>query len=139
MDETERTGVLQITARIVKAFAARNRLTTSDLFDLIESVSSTITVLGNPEAKPAAEKRRPAVPIKDSITPEYIISLEDGQKFRSLRRHLMQKHGLTPEQYRIRWNLPADYPMVAPEYAQKRSKIAKKARQEQLKGLSKDS
>lgn len=139
MDETERTRVLQITARIVKAFAARNRLTKSDLFGLIENVANTITALGGPNAEPTAGKRRPAVPIKDSITPEYIISLEDGQKFRSLRRHLMQKHGLTPEQYRIRWNLPADYPMVAPEYAQKRSRIAKRARQEQLKSLRKNS
>lgn len=68
----------------------------------------------------------PAVDIEESVTPEYIVSLEDGQKFRSLRRHLMAKYGMTPDDYRQKWNLPADYPMVAPNYAQSRSQIAKR-------------
>lgn len=118
-------NLVELAADIVSAFVANNNVTTSDLPGVIASVYASLTKLGGePEAPPAAPLV-PAVPIRKSVTPDAIICLEDGQSFKSLKRHLSSKYGLTPEQYRTKWGLPADYPMVAPAYAEARSALAK--------------
>lgn len=118
-------NLVELAADIVSAFVANNNVTTSDLPGVIASVYASLTKLGRePEAPPAAPLV-PAVPIRKSVTPDAIICLEDGQSFKSLKRHLSSKFGLTPEQYRTKWGLPADYPMVAPAYAEARSALAK--------------
>ncbi len=124
MSETNE-NLIELAADIVAAFVANNNVTTSDLPGVIASVYTSLTKLGGePEAPPAAPLV-PAVPIRKSVTPDAIICLEDGQSFKSLKRHLSSKYGLTPEQYRTKWGLPADYPMVAPAYAEARSALAK--------------
>jgi predicted transcriptional regulator len=118
-------NLIELAADIVAAFVANNNVTTSDLPGVIASVYTSLTKLGGePEAPPAAPLV-PAVPIRKSVTPDAIICLEDGKSFKSLKRHLSSKFGLTPEQYRTKWGLPADYPMVAPAYAEARSALAK--------------
>jgi predicted transcriptional regulator len=118
-------NLVELAADIVSAFVANNNVTTSDLPGVIASVYASLTKLGGePEAPPAAPLV-PAVPIRKSVTPDAIICLEDGKSFKSLKRHLSSKYGLTPEQYRTKWGLPADYPMVAPAYAEARSALAK--------------
>ncbi len=118
-------NLVELAADIVSAFVANNNVTTSDLPGVIASVYASLTKLGGePEAPPAAPVV-PAVPIRKSVTPDAIICLEDGKSFKSLKRHLSSKFGLTPEQYRTKWGLPADYPMVAPAYAEARSALAK--------------
>ena len=118
---------LGLAAEVVAAYVSNNPLPKSDLPDLILAVHSSLTRLGSePEqALPQAEAQPPAVPIRRSVTPDYLICLEDGKRFKSLRRHL-RLHGLTPEQYREKWKLPSNYPMVAPNYAAQRSTLAKK-------------
>lgn len=88
-------------------------------------MNSALKSAPNGKAEPAPEPQEPAVPIKKSVTPDYIISLENGQKFKSLKRHLMNSYGMTPDEYRAKWGLPRDYPMVAPNYAKSRSELAK--------------
>lgn len=118
-------NLIELAADIVAAFVANNNVTTSDLPGVIASVYTSLTKLGGePEAPPAAPLV-PAVSIRKSVTPDAIICLEDGQSFKSMKRHLSSKFGLTPEQYRTKWGLPADYPMVAPAYAEARSALAK--------------
>ena len=118
-------NLVELAADIVSAFVANNNVTTSDLPGVIASVYASLTKLGGePEAPPAAPLV-PAVPIRKSVTPDAIICLEDGKSFKSLKRHLSSKYGLTAEQYRAKWGLPADYPMVAPAYAEARSALAK--------------
>ena len=115
--------LIELTTQIVCAYVSHNPVPASEVSALIGSVHQAITTrLSTVPAEPAQE---PAVPIKKSVTPDYIISLEDGRKFRTLSRHLMARYGMTPEQYRRKWGLPDDYPMVAPNYAVERSKIAK--------------
>ncbi|MCO6390413.1 MucR family transcriptional regulator [Aliihoeflea aestuarii] len=115
--------LLELTTQIVCAYVSHNPVPASEVPGLIGSVHQSISSrLGAVSTEPAQE---PAVPVKKSVTPDYIISLEDGRKFRTLSRHLMARYGLTPEQYRRKWGLPDDYPMVAPNYAVERSKIAK--------------
>ncbi len=110
---------------IVSAYVRNNTLHTAELPDLIRSVHAALMGLsGTPAAE--TEAPRPAVPVKKSIYKDYIICLEDGQKFKSLKRHLRSKYALSPDEYRQKWGLPADYPMVAPGYSEKRSKLAKK-------------
>jgi predicted transcriptional regulator len=125
-DATEIPGsgrLIELTTQIVCAYVSHNPVPASEVSALIGSVHQAITTrLSTVPAEPAQE---PAVPIKKSVTPDYIISLEDGRKFRTLSRHLMARYGMTPEQYRRKWGLPDDYPMVAPNYAVERSKIAK--------------
>jgi predicted transcriptional regulator len=117
---------IELTAEIVAAYVSNNPLPKSDLPDLILTVHSSLAKLGSePEPAPQAEAKSPAVSIRRSVTPDYLICLEDGKQFRSLRRHL-RLHGLTPEQYREKWKLPSNYPMVAPSYAAQRSALAKK-------------
>ena len=120
-ESSDRVGV---SAELVAAYVSHNSVPSGDLAALISSVHATLTKLGVDAAAPEAEKLAPAVAIKKSVTPGYIVCLEDGKRFKSLKRHLAS-HGMTADQYRVKWNLPDSYPMVAPEYAAKRSALAK--------------
>ena len=123
MDEAINSDHTTLTADVVSAFVSHNSVRTADLPDLITSVHRAMQGLSAPpQAEP--EKRQPPVSIKKSITPDFLISLEDGRRYKSLKRHLTGR-GLTPEQYREKWGLPRDYPMVAPNYAKQRSELAK--------------
>ena len=117
---------LEMAAEVVAAFVSNNHLPKGELPALIQTIHDALTGLsvGVEKAAPKEEPKQPAVSIRKSITPEYLICLEDGKKFKSLKRHV-GTHGLTPDQYRAKWNLPADYPMVAPNYAAARSALAK--------------
>ena len=115
----------QITAEIVSAYVARNNVPPSDLPGLLQNVHAALGALGTDKEEPKVEELKPAVPIKKSITDDYLISLENGQKFKSLKRHLMTTYKMTPADYRAKWGLPKDYPMVAPAYAKSRSALAK--------------
>jgi predicted transcriptional regulator len=118
---------IKLAAEIVVAYISNNPVPKGDLPDLILAVHSSLTRLGKDSShvELQVEAKQPAVPIRKSITPDYLICLEDGKKFKSLRRHL-GAFGLTPEQYRVKWKLPSDYPMVAPNYAAHRSALARK-------------
>ena len=109
---------------IVSAYVRNNTVTTAELPDLIRNVHRSLVELGVPFEEP--EKQKPAVSVKKSIHHDYLICLEDGLKFKSLKRHLRSKYDLSPDEYREKWGLPADYPMVAPGYSAQRSKLAKK-------------
>ncbi len=115
---------VQVAARIVAAYVSNNRMSAEDLPAFIETVHRTLVLLSN-GSDVVSETPRPAVPVKRSVTDDYIVCLGDGLKFKSLKRHLRSAFGLTPEQYRMKWGLPHDYPMVAPNYAAKRSTLAK--------------
>ena len=118
-------NVLGLTARIVSAHVSHNSVEPAALPALIHSVFNTLSGIGR-DAPAPADKPQPAVPIKKSVFPDHIICLEDGKKLKMLKRHLQTAFEMTPEQYRERWGLPADYPMVAPDYARHRSSLAKK-------------
>ncbi len=122
--DRKEVDLLELTAHIVSAYVEKNRLPASGLSDLIASVSASIGGLGQP-AVPEVVPPVPAVNPKRSVPPDFIICLEDGKKFKSLKRHLGVHYGLTPDAYRAKWGLPADYPMVAPNYAASRSQLAK--------------
>ena len=119
------SDTISLSADIAAAYVSRNSVPTGGLADLIHSVHSALAKLGAVEAVPKPEVLVPAVPIRKSITPGFLICLDDGKKFKSLKRHLAS-FGMTPGQYRQKWNLPESYPMVAPEYAATRSALAKK-------------
>jgi len=126
MDMTPNSDTLTLTAQIVSAHVSNNSVPASEIPALIKTVHATLgnlSATGNP-SWPTAQT--PAVPIKKSITPEYLICLEDGKKLKMLKRYLRSHYGLSPEEYRAKWGLPADYPMVAPNYAEQRSQFAKK-------------
>jgi predicted transcriptional regulator len=128
-DEKDNTAnsdqLLDLTAKIVSAYAANVTLTLAELTDVISSVSGALSQLATGgEATPPAEQA-PAVPIKKSVSADFIICLEDGKKLKMLKRHLKSTYGMTPQAYRTKWNLPRDYPMVAPNYAATRSRLAK--------------
>ena len=125
-EETPQADLLGLTAEIVAAHVSNNSVALADLPNLIHDVYRTLASVGLPIAKPQPERPQPAVPVKKSITPEYLICLEDGKKLKMLKRHLQTSYNMTPEQYRERWGLPPDYPMVAPNYAKHRSSLAKK-------------
>ena len=126
MDEAgERQGLLSLTAEMVAAFTGHNTVATSDLPGLIRTVYETLRAAGTVEAEKPAETLVPAVPIKKSVTSEFIVCLEDGKKLKMLKRHLATRYNMTPAAYRQRWGLPNDYPMVAPAYAAQRSTLAK--------------
>src|SRR5215471_16003126 len=116
--------VLRLTAQIVAAHVEHNAVQAEALPGLIEKVYQTLRDVGQTPAEPA--RPAPAVPIKQSVKPDYIVCLEDGKRLKMLKRHLMTAYKMTPAQYRTRWGLPADYPMVAPSYAKVRSSLAKK-------------
>lgn len=118
--------LIDLTAEIVSAYVGNNTVASADLANLIASVHTALTSTIQQGQEPAVEKLVPAVPIKKSVLDDHIICLEDGKKFKSLKRHLRTRYGLTPEDYRAKWDLPADYPMVAPNYAAARSELAKK-------------
>ncbi|WP_341705186.1 MucR family transcriptional regulator [Ferrovibrio sp.] len=127
-DAAEKSELLALTAEIVAAHVSNNKVEAADLPALIRQIYGTLAGLDGVAPAPAvlSDKPQPAVPIKKSVTPEHIICLEDGQKLKMLKRHLMSHYSMTPEQYRERWGLPADYPMVAPNYALQRQVLAKK-------------
>lgn len=126
MSETEsKAELLELTASVVSAYVTHNNLPAAELTGFIASTYSALINLGSePEPLPAATPV-PAVPIRRSVTPDAIICLEDGKKFKSLKRHLRTSYDMSPEQYRLKWGLPVDYPMVAPTYAEARSALAK--------------
>jgi predicted transcriptional regulator len=125
MDTQDKSNLSDLTAEIVSAYVSNNNVRAEDLASLISDVHSALQQAPNGKTEPAPEPQEPAVPIKKSVTPDYIISLENGQKFKSLKRHLMNSYGMTPAEYRAKWGLPSDYPMVAPNYAKSRSELAK--------------
>jgi len=124
MDEFNKSEVLNMTSEIVSSFVAHNPVTSGSLPELIRSVHETMMELAS-DAPAKEERPDPAVPIAKSITPDHIICLEDGRKLKMLKRYLRSRYDLTPDEYRARWGLPTDYPMVAPNYAKKRSAFAK--------------
>jgi predicted transcriptional regulator len=125
-EETPAAELLGLTAEIVAAHVSNNPVALADLPNLIQEVYRTLASVGLPVVKPQPDRPQPAVPIKKSITPEYLVCLEDGKKLKMLKRHLQTSYNMTPDQYRERWGLGSDYPMVAPSYAQHRSSLAKK-------------
>lgn len=134
--ESRKIDLLKHTADIAASFLSKNTVTVAQVPELIRTIHAALSGIGKPapvEAPvKAAPNTKPAVPVKKSITPEYLICLEDGKKLKMLKRHLRTVYNMSPEQYRAKWNLPADYPMVAPKYAAQRSAFAKKI------GLGKD-
>ena len=123
-DGTPSKELLSLTSEIVAAHVSNNMVAVSDLPQLIQQVYRSLSGIGT-EVAPQPERPVPAVPIKKSVTPEHIICLEDGKKLKMLKRHLKTSYNMSPEEYRERWGLPADYPMVAPSYAKQRSRLAK--------------
>jgi predicted transcriptional regulator len=123
MDES--SEIIEITAGLVAAYVSGNAVAAADVPGLIRSVHAALAGVGG-EAEAAAVGKEPAVPVRRSITPDYLVCLEDGRKFKSLKRHLRTRYDLSPEQYRAKWSLAKDYPMVAPNYAKARSDLAKK-------------
>jgi predicted transcriptional regulator len=124
---SEKSELLTLTADIIAAYVGSNTVQPADLRGLIKDVYRALSEnSGDSVPEPQAVPSRPAVPIKRSVHDEYIVCLEDGKRFKSLKRHLNTHYGLSPEQYREKWGLPPDYPMVAPNYAAARSKLAKK-------------
>ncbi|MGI4978418.1 MAG: MucR family transcriptional regulator [Janthinobacterium lividum] len=120
---TGQSSILGLAARIVSSHVANNAVQAADLPELIQTVHRALLTLG---AAPVAEdKPEPAVPVRKSVFPDYIVCLEDGKKLKMLKRHLQTSYGLTPDAYRARWGLPTNYPMVAPSYAERRSALAK--------------
>lgn len=124
-EPTDTSELLELTTEIVSSHVANNTVTVNDLPNLIQQVYNTLAAVGKSSTL-AAERPQPAVPIKRSVTPDFIICLEDGRKLKMLKRHLKTAYNMTPEQYRERWSLTPDYPMVAPNYAKQRSTLAKK-------------
>ncbi len=124
MADEPNTDLLGLTAQIVSAHVAHNSVSTENLVSLIQDVYKTLSSVGKEE--PAQERPQPAVPVKKSVFPDHIVCLEDGKKLKMLKRHLKTSYNMTPDEYRERWGLAADYPMVAPDYARHRSSLAKK-------------
>lgn len=124
-DDEIQPDFIELAADIVSAFVSNNSVPIADLPALIGSVHATLGKLTQSAVEEKPEPLTPAVSIKRSITPDYIVCLEDGKKFKSLKRHLRTRYDMTPDQYRAKWNLASDYPMVAPNYAAARSELAK--------------
>ena len=125
MPDLDHAALIEMTVDVVAAYVTRNHVQTADMPALIASVHQSLAGMGStPAPMVEAEKPVPPVSIKKSLTDDYLVSLEDGKRYKSLKRHL-SKRGLTPAEYRAKWGLPADYPMVAPAYARKRSELAK--------------
>ena len=121
----DKSELIEMTAEIVSAYVGNNSVAMADLTNLIQGVHRALTTVAGGDAPVEAAPKEPAVPIKRSIRPDHLICLEDGREFKSLKRHLRTKYNLSPEEYRAKWNLPKDYPMVAPNYAKARSELAK--------------
>lgn len=122
----QQRDLVGMVAEIVSAYVSANQIPAQDLPGIIRTVhTALLEVSGAPLSAPD-QAHEPAVPVKKSVTPDFIICLEDGKKFKSLKRHLRTRYGMTPDEYRTKWNLPHDYPMVAPNYAKERSTLAKR-------------
>src|SRR5690242_3823289 len=121
----DKAEVIEMTADIVSAYVGNNSVSTADLPALIQSVHRALTGISQGAEVSEPAPKEPAVPLKKSITPDYLVCLEDGRKFKSLKRHLRTKYNMSPEEYRSKWGLAKDYPMVAPNYAKARSDLAK--------------
>ena len=126
MDDTIQPGLVELTARIVSAFVSKNTLAASDVPQLISETHAALSRVSGTAPPPEREELKPKVPIKRSVMPDHIVCLEDEERFKSLKRHLRTHYNLSPEEYREKWGLPPDYPMVAPNYARARSDLAKK-------------
>ena len=127
MEENKITeGLVELTADVVSAYVSNNAVVSAELPTLINETYDALSKAAAKASKPITEELNPAVPVKKSVMPDYIICLEDGKKFKSLKRHLRTHYDLTHEEYRDKWSLPHDYPMVAPNYAAARSALAKK-------------
>lgn len=124
-DNLAAANYIELAADIVSAYVSNNSVPSGDLPGLINDVHSALLKVTGGVVEPQVEAPKPAISVKKSITPDHIICLEDGKKFKSLKRHLRTQYNMSPEQYREKWNLPADYPMVAPNYAKARSELAK--------------
>ena len=124
-DSTGNGKYIELTAQIVSAYVSNNTVPAGEIPSLINQVHAALARVSGKSGDAPAEPLKPAISVKKSITPEYIICLEDGKKFKSLKRHLRTQYNMTPEQYRDKWDLNADYPMVAPNYAAARSQLAK--------------
>ncbi len=124
-EDIAHNDLLALTADIVSSHVTNNTVAVNDLPQLIQNVYATLSGLSAPQQKEEA-RPEPAVPIRQSVKPDYIVCLEDGKKLKMLKRHLHTAYGMTPDEYRRRWGLPADYPMVAPNYAESRRELAKK-------------
>ncbi|MEQ8745631.1 MucR family transcriptional regulator [Pyruvatibacter sp.] len=125
LDAMDREEIVRLTADVIAAYVSNNELSPSELPELIRTVHSALGGVGSVEAQAPAEKQKPAVPIKRSITPDYIVCLEDGKRLKMLKRYLRSHYDMSPDDYRAKWNLPTDYPMVAPNYSKQRSQFAK--------------
>ena len=125
VDNAAPVSLLALTAKIVSAYTGRNAMPGSDLPALIDRVFQSLAGVANGPAAAPEARPEPAVPVKKSVFADHIVCLEDGKKLKMLKRHLMTSYGLTPQAYRERWGLPPDYPMVAPDYAERRSALAK--------------
>lgn len=125
-DNKDVSILLELTSDVVSSYASHNPLAASDLPGLIRDVYEALDSVASAANEPAQEKQKPAVSVKKSLNHDYLICLEDGKKFKSLKRHLKTHYDLSPDEYREKWGLPSDYPMVAPSYAEQRSKLAKK-------------
>src|SRR5919202_3751247 len=125
-DNLASANYIELAADIVSAYVSNNSVPSGELPSLINDVHLALVKVGGGAAETQTEAPKPAVPVKKSITPDHIVCLEDGKKFKSLRRLLRTHYNLTPDEYRAKWGLPADYPMVAPNYAASRSELAKK-------------
>ena len=117
--------MVALTGRITAGYLRGNALPAADIASVISTVHGSLLQLRQPAPPPPQQAQKPAVPIRRSVTAEYIVCLEDGRKLKMLKRHLSATYAMTPDQYRAKWNLPADYPMVAPAYAEKRSDLAR--------------
>ena len=125
-EKSSASALLRMTAEVVSAYLGHNALSAAQIPDVIKAVYSSLHALEGPGSEAHADALRPAVPIRKSVMPDHIVCLEDGRKLKMLKRHLRTTYGLTPDEYRAKWGLPADYPMVAPNYAAQRSAFAKK-------------
>jgi predicted transcriptional regulator len=125
MSANDNSELIELTAEVVSAYVSNNSVPASDLPGLINDIYTALTRVGTAPVEVVAEPAKPAVSPKKSVFPDYIICLEDGKKFKSLKRHLRTQYNMSPEQYREKWGLPAEYPMVAPNYAAARSRLAK--------------
>jgi len=126
MSEPGSKGFVDLTASIVSAYVSNNPTTAAEIPGLISQIHAALVRVSNSGAEPPPEPVKPAVSVKKSMTSDYLVCLEDGKRFKSLKRHLRTQYNMSPEQYREKWGLPADYPMVAPNYAVARSQLAKK-------------
>ncbi len=124
-DDTGNGNFVGLTASIVSAYVSNNSVAAADIPALINQVHTALMRVSTGQAEASSEPLKPAVPVKKSIQPDFIVCLEDGKKFKSLKRHLRTQYGMTPESYREKWGLALDYPMVAPNYAAARSQLAK--------------